>query len=106
MTSPVEIIISEVESRAVSISSKLPASEIVKSNVVIRSKLGIDSSLNEHLTWLWGMLKSERRFIKRIQEEGAVIKCHCKIKKGCHSIQPNGVEMLHLLGIELEIEAS
>jgi len=100
----VEVVISGLSARAESISSKLASSAIERGNVVIRSQLSPEYPLNDHLVWLWGFLKHERRFIKTLQEEGGTIVCKCKVPKGTVRILPNAAEMLHLLNIELLLE--
>ncbi len=102
--SSVEILFEGVTNRKDAICSKLPFTSIEKGNVVIRSQLDKNSSINEHLVWLWGMLNGERRFIKSLQQEGAKLVCYCRASKGKHRIQPNGSEMLHLLNLELVLE--
>ncbi|RII24978.1 MAG: hypothetical protein CXR30_19415 [Geobacter sp.] len=86
------------------IQSKLAFSAIVKGDVIIQSRLESDATLNDHLVWLWGMLKNERRFLKTLQAEGARISCHCTTSKREIHLLPNAAEMIHLLGIELIIE--
>ena len=102
--STVEIVISGVSNRKESVCSNLPSAIAEKGNIIIRSRLEKSHTLNEHLVWLWGLLKHKRRYIKTIQEEGAEIICYCKVSKGRHNILPNGAEMIHLLNIELVLE--
>jgi hypothetical protein len=56
------------------------------------------------LVFLWRLLKHERPFLKKIQQEGIKLVCHCKVGKGPAVVQPNASEMLHLLGAELVLE--
>ena len=100
----VEVVISGLSARAELIRSKLAFSVIKRGDVVIRSQLAPEIPLNEHLVWLWGVLKHERRFIKTLQDEGGTLLCMCKVPKGKASILPNGAEMLHLLNMELLLE--
>jgi hypothetical protein len=84
---------------------KLPFSSLEEGNVLVRSQLGEAAPLNDHLVWLWGMLKHERRILKSAAASGATITCECKVPKGHVRLLPNGAEMLHLLGAELNLEA-
>ena len=90
---------------AETVRSKLPFSKVEGSSVVVRSQLAEEVPLNEHLVWLWGMLKHERRVLKTAVASGATISCECVVPKGPLQLLPNGAEMLHLLGAELRLEA-
>ncbi len=98
------IIIFAPETRIPAIVSKLPGAVADEGKAVISSALKHDSSLNDHLVWLWGMLKHERRFINNLKTEGVRILCECEARKGEIKLFPNGAEMLHLLGAELEVK--
>lgn len=84
--------------------AQLPFAVAGTGRLVVHSQLPPEASLNEHLVWLWGVLGHSRRALKRFQTEGAELKCLCRVSKGPVSIQPNGAEMLHLLGCELVVE--
>ncbi len=99
-----EIVISGVLSRQKQIAEQIPFAAIRGTDVVIASQLHNEASLNDHLVWLWGMLKHSRRFLKSVQAEGAVVRCECRAKKGAVVIEPNGAEMLHLLNISCSVE--
>ena len=90
--------------RAEAIRAKVPGAEIERGDVVLRSRLAPDQPLNEHLVWLWGMLKHQRRYLKNIQSQGIGVICECRVSPGSIRILPNGAEMLHLLGIDLVID--
>lgn len=81
--------------------SKLPFSSLEHGTVWVRSPLKPEVDLNEHLVWLWGMLKHERRVLKSAVVAGAKLTCECKVSKGAVRLLPNSAEMLHLLGAEL-----
>ncbi len=83
----------------------LPFSGVEQGNVVVRSQLGEEVPLNDHLVWLWGMVKHERRMLKSAAASGATLTCECKVPKGQVRLLPNGAEMLLLLGTELNLEA-
>jgi hypothetical protein len=85
--------------------AKLPFSQLENGAVVVRSQLGAEVPLNDHLVWLWGMLQGERRVLKNAVSGGARLVCQCQVARGEVRIQPNGAEMLHLLGAELVLEA-
>ena len=87
-----------------SVQSKLKFSALHGRDVIIRSALGTDASLNEHLVWLWGLVKHERRVLKKVAAEGARIVCSCRVPKGEIRLLPNAAEMLHLLGAELILD--
>lgn len=89
---------------AETVRSKLPFSRVENGSVLVPSQLGEGASLNEHLVWLWGMLKNERRVLKTAAASGARLVCHCVVSKGGLRLQSNGAEMLHLLGAELVAE--
>jgi hypothetical protein len=97
--------VSGVGVQAESIRSKLPMSRVEGGCVLPESPLPQDQPLNEQLVWLWGMLKHERRMLKSLAHGGASLSCECKVSKGTIRLQPNGAEMLHLLGVELIVEA-
>lgn len=98
------VVITGLPERAELIRSKLRSASIKQGKVIVRSQLESDLPLNEHLVWLWMVLKHERRFLKNIQAEGGKLTCECETKKGAVSIKPNGAEMLHLLEMELVLE--
>lgn len=70
--------------------------------LVLPSPLPAEQPLNEHLVWLWGMLQSQRRILKRLQAEGARLVVDCRAAAPVR-LQPNAAEMLHLLGAELRL---
>jgi hypothetical protein len=84
--------------------SKLRMSMLEGKDVVIPSRLQADAPLNDHLVWLWGLLKHERRTLKRVTAEGAKLICHAKVPGGPITLKPNGAELLHLLEAELRVE--
>lgn len=98
------VVIAGLPERAEMIRSKLPFASVKQGKVLLKSQLESDLPLNDHLVWLWGMLKHQRRFLKTIQTEGAKLVCECETKKGSLSIKPNGAQMLHLLDMELVLE--
>lgn len=102
MNAAVEI--SNVKSRQESIVCKIAFAEAEKDVVMIRSALAGDVLLNEHLVWLWGRLKHERRYLKNLQQDGAILTVRIKGVSGNIVIQANGAEMLHLLNAQLVIE--
>jgi hypothetical protein len=84
---------------------RLPFAVLEHGEVVIRSPLEPSLPLNDHLIWLWGMLKMRRKFLKNLQQQsGAKIVCRCKVPKGSVRLLPNAAEMLHLLEVELILE--
>jgi hypothetical protein len=101
----VEVRVSGLSNRKESIRERLPAAIIEQGDVVMRSPLDPSKSLNEHLVWLWGMLKHQRRFLKNLQQEGGKLTCICEVPKGDVRLAPNAAEMLHLLEMELVIKA-
>src|SRR5580692_1708887 len=84
----------------------LPASRIDGHDLVVESALPPTAPLNDHLVWLWGMLKHERRYLKSLQSEGAHFEIQIPAESGIIQVKPNGAEMLHLLGITLTIGAT
>jgi hypothetical protein len=92
--------------RAEAIRARVAGIEIERGDLVLRSKLAPGHPLNDHLVWLWTMLKRQRRYLKSLQLQGIRMICECEVPPGSIHILPNSAEMLHLLGIELVIEAS
>ena len=99
-----EIRVTGVSTRRESIRERLPGAVIEQADVLVRSPLESSKPLNEHLVWLWGMLKHQRRFLKNLQREGGKLICRCKVPKGGVTLLPNAAEMLHLLEMELVLE--
>jgi hypothetical protein len=83
---------------------RLPFSSVENGEIIVHSQLGQSTPLNDHLVWLWGFLKHERRVLKTAVEGGAKIICECSASKGSIRVLPNGAELLHLLGAELWLE--
>lgn len=97
--------ISGIPLRTRAVREKIASSEIEGDEVILRSPLSAELPLNDHLVWLWGMLKHERRFLKSLPADGAKLFFMCTAKKGRFTIRPNAAEMLHLLEAELIVEA-
>lgn len=104
MATSAEVRISGVPERRDLLRERLPCSQIERGDVLVRSLLGADASLNDHLVRLWGMLKRHRRLLKGIRQEGGRIECRCKVAKAPVRLRPNAAEMLHLLGVEPVVE--
>ena len=94
-----------VPERASSIRERLPFSVVVRGDVEVSSRISTDLPLNDHLVWIWGMLKGHRRFLASIKANGGRFECVCRIPRGAVHLLPNAAEMLHLLGAELILEA-
>jgi hypothetical protein len=99
-----EVRVSGLAVRRESIRERLPGAVVEHDEVVVRSPLGRSLPLNDHLVWLWGMLKHQRRFLKTLRQEGGKLTCRCTIPKSGALLKPNGAEMLHLLEMELVLE--
>src|SRR5262245_47389221 len=99
-----EVRVSGVSHRKESIRERLPGAVIEQGDVVMRSRLEPSMLLNEHMVWLWGKLKHERRFLKNLQQEGGKLTCRCEVPKGDVRLAPNAAEMLHLLEMELVLK--
>ena len=99
-----ELKIYEARTYAEIVRSKLPFSRLENGVVIFQSQLGSEASLNEHIVWLWGMVKNERRVLKSAIASGARIICECSVQKGQIRLLPNASEMLHLLGAELLLQ--
>lgn len=85
---------------------QLPFAEISEGTLVIKSQLGSNAPLNDHLVWLWGLLKHERRYLKSLQSEGGTIMVQAVGFRLPVEIRPNGAELLHLLGANLIVADS
>jgi hypothetical protein len=77
---------------------------VTGNDVVIESQLASQAPLNDHLVWLWGLLQHERRYLKSLQTEGAVLSVHAREIRLPIELKANGAEMLHLLNASLVIE--
>jgi hypothetical protein len=100
-----EVRVSGLSHRKESICERLPGAVIEQGDVVMRSPLEPSKPLNDHLVWFWGMLQHQRRFLKTLQQEGGKLTCRCKVPKGGVTLLPNAAEMLHLLEMDLVLEA-
>jgi hypothetical protein len=87
------------------VQSKLAFCRIEDGVVVVRSQLAETEPLNEHLVWLWGIVKHERRVLQSAVAAGARIICECTVPKGKVCLRANGAELIHLLGAELVLNA-
>jgi hypothetical protein len=96
--------ITNLPNKAAATRKDLPCAVVDNSSIVIKSQLSQELPLNEHLVWLWGMLKHERRYLKTLQSEGAVITVRVSSARFPVEVKPNGAEMLHLLGASLVID--
>ena len=95
--------ISGIPSTADATRKRLPFAVLEGTDLVLKSPLGPDASLNEHLVWLWGMLKHERRYLKSLAAQGAKMTAQATGLRRPVEIKPNGAEMLHLLGVTLTL---
>jgi hypothetical protein len=100
-----EVRVSGLSNRNETIRERLPGAIIERGDVVLRSPLEPSKSLNEHLVWLWGMLRHQRKFLKNLQQEGGKLTCRCEVPIGKVRLLPNAAEMLHLLEMEIVIKA-
>jgi hypothetical protein len=87
-----------------SLTRKSLGGRLIDGELVVPSMLGKEASLNEHLVWLWGFLKHERRYLKSLQSEGAKLIVEANVGNAPIEILPNGAELLHLLGAKLVVE--
>jgi hypothetical protein len=103
MESSAEFRISNLGPRAASTRDTFAFAVLEANDVVIRCPLGDDYSLNDKLVWLWGGLNHQRRKLKALQAEGAVLSCVCINRSGKLVLQPNAAEFLHLTGASLVV---
>ena len=98
--------ITDLPNVAAATRKSLPFAQVEGASITIRSQLGDDLPLNDHLVWLWGMLHNERRYLKALQAEGG--KITVQVTGAClpAEIKPNGAEMLHLLGATLALSGT
>jgi hypothetical protein len=99
----VELRITRLPNKASASRKSLPFAVLKGSDIIITSALAKDAPLNDHLVWLWGMVKLERRYLKSLRAEGAEITVHANGVRGPIKIKSNGAEMLHLLDANLVI---
>jgi hypothetical protein len=97
--------VANIPTRVKYVRSTLPCTVTEGDDVVMRSPLGLEYSLNDHLLWLWRGLMRERKQLKSLVAEGAVLTCECTVPHGPIHIKPSGAEMLPLLGAQLVIQA-
>ena len=81
----------------------LPFAVVVGTEVAIRCPASPGNSLNEHLVWLWGLLRGKRRFLKSLQSNGVTLACHHQAPPGEIVLLPNAAEFLHLTNTSLVI---
>ena len=96
--------ITGIASTADATRKSLAFAQIEGTDIVLRSQLGPEAALNDHLVWLWGILKHERRFLKSLAAQGALLTVTVSGATGSVRVEPNGAELLHLLGATLVIE--
>jgi hypothetical protein len=96
--------ITNIPSAADAARKRLTFTVIDGSDIVFKSQLSRESPLNEHLVWFWGMLQGERRYLKSLAAQGAIVTVHARGNQEPLEIKSNGAEMLHLLGATLRIE--
>jgi hypothetical protein len=97
--------ISRLPNAAAGLRKRLPFSVADGQELLLESSLPADAPLNDHLVWMWGLLKHERRYLKSLQNEGAQFTIVAPFRTGGVEILPNGAELLHLLGVTLTIGA-
>lgn len=95
--------ITDLPNEASATRKSLPFAQVEGTSITVKSQLGGDVPLNDHLVWLWGMLHNERRYLKALQTEGGKISVHVTGALVPIEIKPDGAEMLHLLGATLTV---
>ena len=95
---------SNLGSYAQSIQSSLPCSRLADGEVTITSPLDSTHTVNDHIVWIYGVLKHQKRLLKTSVSNGARLLCECFVTKGEISISPNAAEFLHLFQIELVLK--
>jgi len=93
-----------VPDRAEGARQQLPMTRVEKGVVVLASALSVEAPLNDHIVWIGGMLKHQRRYLKTLASMGASLVCECKVSKGELRLKANAFEFLHLVGAELVLE--
>jgi hypothetical protein len=86
------------------IRSSFAGARIERGYVILPSPMEPERPLNDHLVGLWRTLEPKRKFLRRMYQEGVRYVCECKLSGEKISLQPSGVEMLHLLQMELILE--
>jgi hypothetical protein len=95
--------ISNLPSQAAASRKTLAFASLEGNDIVLKSQLDSRVSLNDHLVWLWGIVQGERRYLKSLQAEGAIISVKASGNTDPIELKPSGAEMLHLLGATLVI---
>ena len=93
-----------VPERAEGVKQQLPMTRVEKGVVVLASALPMEAPLNDHIVWIGGMLKHQRRYLKTLVTMGASLVCECKVSKGQLRLMANAFEFLHLVGADLVLE--
>src|SRR6185437_15468682 len=70
--------ISGIPSTADATRKRIPFAVLKGTDLVLKSPLGPDASVNEHLVWLWGMLKHRGRYLKSLAAQGAKMTAQVK----------------------------
>ena len=96
--------ISSSPGRVNEIRATLSGARIERGEVVIESAIESSRPLNDHLATLWRSLNKHRKFLKRMQTEGVKFVCVAKVSDDTFSLLPSGIEMLHVMQIELKLE--
>jgi hypothetical protein len=95
--------ISSLPNEAASSRKTLAFATVKDGAIALKSQLEPSAPLNDHLVWIWGMVQGERRYLKSLQSEGAVMTIQASGVSEPIELKPNGAEMLHLLGANLVI---
>ena len=66
--------------------------------------LSVEAPLNDHIVWIGGMSKHQRRYLKTLVANAASLVCACKVSKGELRSMANAFEFLHLVGADLVLE--
>ncbi len=73
------------------------------SDLVFRSQLRNSVDPNEQLKWLHRMLRSERKFVRRLQGQGLEIVIRIYCDRTPITIQPESLLLAHQLHLPIEI---
>ncbi len=69
-----------------------------------RSLLEPTEEINTHLIWLFGILDTERAFLRKLTQNGIEVVCQCRAHKSSSVLlKSKALAMAHLMGISLEI---
>lgn len=70
---------------------------------VFNSRLAPDVSVSEHLKWLHSILQFERKWLRKLQEDGVDMVCRIRVRGRTVTIEPEALLLMHQCHLRTEI---